>query len=762
MKAICAILLSLMVSLSALAEDIIHLQSGESIKANVIGVTYTDIKYKKASGSTSYVKKTDVLSVTSNNGSTIYERTYKTAKNGFTWIYVKENFKGSNSQYYAISVAGDTIVSSSRDISFYSNDIYGGYFQSGFSDCEIYNIKGEKILSAADKFSDCNLHVTKDSIPYFKVVKDKKFGYYDFQGREVVPIKYKQYKDDVDINLNTIGFFKRGKKTKLLDIHLPMDIDYRQIRKDISSIVKSAHYSTLPITASLITENDGYVWYRLSQGGYNGARDWNGKVIIPLDRKYSKVEYMPLKKGYGCFSFEKNLFAGVCTLSGQELIPAKREYLSVEFIYDTKNCNSDAVGFFKATDKYLCTEICDLGGKKIFSGYYDGIKFRALDGRIGYFEVSKRKKKSVKVGVVDMTGHRIFEPKYDWVHYNNKYGFSLAGKKNYSGICLDWNGKADYSLKNQWDREKKERRNRLWSNIGMAVLQTAAVAATCYAQAKSAQNSSRSYSSGSYSTRSSSGGTGNVAAQVSNPQYLRQVQNQLLALSIQQVQQQEMEEYNMMRQAYLKMGKDLTYQEYCVIKGQAIAALKEEGYDVIAEQKKINNDLHDFNRKLMNSGKENVERIKEQNNLKYGTSSTSGTTTYSSTTSGTTSNSVTTSGTKNSGTTTSNTNMSTTSSSTYGGTHSNNTNTTKNDAHEQFKDGNINTQSSSYGDKIKNVSLSVKDGASFRSVNKHGELYKKDAQYYVKMGNTFYRVFNTGGTKDSYIVYGETAHYFNK
>ncbi|MGN0206774.1 MAG: hypothetical protein ACI4BC_05980, partial [Muribaculaceae bacterium] len=110
---------------------------------------------------------------------------------------------------------------------------------------------------------------------------------------------------------------------------------------------------------------------------------------------------------------------------------------------------------------------------------------------------------------------------------------------------------------------------------------------------------------------------------------------------------------------------------------------------------------------------------------------------------------------------TSRTTSSTSFGSTSSGTYSSGT-TTNNDAHEQYKSGNINTESSSYGNKIKNVSMAVKDGASFRSVNLHGELYKKDGQYYVKIGNSFYKVNSTGGVYNAYIIYGSKAHYFNK
>lgn len=299
------------------------------------------------------------------------------------------------------------------------------------------------------------------------------------------------------------------------------------------------------------------------------------------------------------------------------------------------------------------------------------------------------------------------------------------------------------------ERAKKERRKQFWSNVGTALLNGMASGVNAYMASQyqvSAPMNTTPQMAGNY--------PGSLADAMSQPGYFQQQQQQLLQLSMNQVQWAEMQEYNVTRENYQRMGRDLTLNEFRALKGQAIANLKEQGYDIIAEQKAINDDMRDFNRSQMNSGKENVERIKKQNANK---SKVVATNTTNPTPKSSTSNS----------STKSSTGAKPSPTSTTSGTKTNNVSQNKasdssSDAHEQYKKGNLNTQKSAYGDKIKNVSFSVKDGASYRSVNLHGELYKKDGQHFVLIGNSFFKVEHSGGSYNSYIIYGAKAHYFNK
>lgn len=318
-------------------------------------------------------------------------------------------------------------------------------------------------------------------------------------------------------------------------------------------------------------------------------------------------------------------------------------------------------------------------------------------------------------------------------------------EKNLNKMFLD-----NLYAKEAEERAKKERRKQFWSNVGTALLNGMASGVNAYMASQyqvSAPMNTVPQMTGNY--------PGSLADAMSQPGYFQQQQQQLLQLSMNQVQWAEMQEYNATRENYQRMGRDLTLNEFRSLKGQAIANLKEQGYDIIAEQKAINDDIHDFNRSQMNSGKENVERIKKQNADK------------SKVVASNTTNPISKSFTSNSSAKPYTASKPSSTSTTSGAKKNNNVSRNKAsdsspDAHEQYKKGNVNTQKSAYGDKIKNVSFSVKDGASYRSVNLHGELYKKDGQHFVLIGNSFFKVEHSGGSYNSYIIYGAKAHYFNK
>ena len=611
---------------------------------------------------------------------------------------------------------------------------------------------------------------------FFKITKNGQYGLCDLSGKEIIKPKYRfiyQYKDNPYFNvekgiLNIDGKeFKEGVHFSIADGFYYYDSKYKM--KIAGKLNRNEHYRLKDLGKKILRETrrkpearqktqtvminnkkqnkeeqKGFIWIKINNNGCLGVADANGQVIIPAE--YEDVEFMQLTDDMSCFKcINSNGGPNIFTLTGSPII-SEEFYGSIKFIK-----NKDIIGYFIFkkffNDGKVGTAAYDLSGNRIVSTLccYSDVRFCSELGCIGYFKVFDGQKE----GAVDIYGNTIIKPKKkEMLLYSSKNGFFYRKDKYYMGIKLRSDGTADDSKKRQWDREKSQRRAQMWANI----IQAAAIGTQ---QTLAMMQSQSMQKSTGYKPSYGKVG-GSLADQMETPGYFNNAFNQLMNLSAFQVQQQEMADYNMMRQAYLSMGKDLSYQEYCMLKGQAIENLKEQGYDIIAEQKKINEDLHNFNRSMMNSGKENVERIKQQNDLKSGKS------TYSDTSNTTSSNKTTNSySTTNNTNTTSRTSSSTSYGSTDGGTSSSGT-TSNNDAHEQFKTGNINTDSSSYGDKIKNVSMAVKDGASFRSVNLHGELYKKNGQYYVKIGNSFFKVNNTGGTYNGYIIYGAKAHYFNK
>lgn len=84
------------------------------------------------------------------------------------------------------------------------------------------------------------------------------------------------------------------------------------------------------------------------------------------------------------------------------------------------------------------------------------------------------------------------------------------------------------------------------------------------------------------------------------------------------------------------------------------------------------------------------------------------------------------------------------------------------DAHQQNKNGNLNTSSDSY-DYKKRVTLYKQDGSKYRSFRTNIELYKKGATYFIKYGNTFYPadgVYTRAGFNMRIVDSGGTALFF--
>lgn len=189
----------------------------------------------------------------------------------------------------------------------------------------------------------------------------------------------------------------------------------------------------------------------------------------------------------------------------------------------------------------------------------------------------------------------------------------------------------------------------------------------------------------------------------------------------------------------------------------------------IDRQREITAQSHRDFRESLTSARDNLENIKEYNRLKYGTGSSS-------------------SGTASATTTTSKSDHGRSSSSSTGGTPTRRTsqqpssgnatqtqgttspaNTDREgqdeeehyDAHQQHRNGNLNTSSDSY-DYKKRVTLYKQDGSKYRSFKTNVKLYKKDATYFIKIGNTFFPAEGTY-THAGYnmrIVYGGNGLFF--
>lgn len=276
---------------------------------------------------------------------------------------------------------------------------------------------------------------------------------------------------------------------------------------------------------------------------------------------------------------------------------------------------------------------------------------------------------------------------------------------------------------------KKEKRNQMWAQIAGTVLQAGAEAYSMYQQAelvKYRQNHGMSPS-----------------GVVIDPSKLSQNDlNKLIDpnFAIQQVLSQEMQEYQQFCRYNKKPdGSNYTLDEYRALQGQAIQLAKENGYDILAEQ-----------RKQMEEDKkwraEQRQKDKESWFARYGYDISSSSQSNSSTTS----------------TSSSSSSQNVTSNSTDKGNSTQRTNQEdepKLDAKQQFKS---NPVSSEDYQRIKSIELYYRDGDKARKMNISAELCKKGAFMYVKIGNKYYPRMSPNWMRfRNAIVYGDRQIYYN-
>ncbi|MDE6296212.1 MAG: hypothetical protein K2L89_00040 [Muribaculaceae bacterium] len=120
------------------------------------------------------------------------------------------------------------------------------------------------------------------------------------------------------------------------------------------------------------------------------------------------------------------------------------------------------------------------------------------------------------------------------------------------------------------EAEKKRERAEFWTGLVGSVLTGVAQGVNTYMQVKSGGSAATAYIP-QFNYASSGSSATPVADMMTNPNYFSQMHQQLMMQSLNQVQQQEMQEYNLVRQNYQRMGSDLSFQDYVVLKGQAIS-----------------------------------------------------------------------------------------------------------------------------------------------------------------------------------------------
>lgn len=283
-------------------------------------------------------------------------------------------------------------------------------------------------------------------------------------------------------------------------------------------------------------------------------------------------------------------------------------------------------------------------------------------------------------------------------------------------------------------RIKKEKRQQLWANIASGVLQTGAAVYQTYAQNDYYRNLEKSGLS--------------PTGEVIDPSKLSKEQlNQLIdpRFAMQQVYNKEMMEYQEFCRFNRKEDGSLyTFDEFQALKGEALLELKKQGIDLVAEQNERNRQANkEWREGLERDRQERLDKAKAViNGEPYrGSSSTT------SSSSITSNNSVATITTP------------VVSSSVSKVSKTNSYEQEKLDSKQQFKNDPV---SSENYEKVKTVTLYIRDGNKARVMMNNVELCRKGAYYYIKIGKTYYkRMASDWQMYRNAIVYGHHPLYYN-
>lgn len=272
------------------------------------------------------------------------------------------------------------------------------------------------------------------------------------------------------------------------------------------------------------------------------------------------------------------------------------------------------------------------------------------------------------------------------------------------------------------EEEKRQQRREAWAGV-FQVLGEATLSALNQVQQYQQYAAMSSYSVPKMNS------TSRASMNVANMNYLL---NPMFAAA--QVDAKDYAEYQNAREAYQKMtGEDLSMSDWKTMQGAAILNLKNQGYDILAENQKIlNQQKADFN--------EQRKQDKEDWFARYGYDTSSST---NNTTATTQSSKVTTNA----------------SNKTVNNTISQTIPEKELDSKQQFKREDVSSDDYHYE---KKVTLYKRDGSSARAMFTNKELCVKSAIYYVKIDNMYYKVIYSNWNRfNRQIVYGHDALYFD-
>ena len=575
--------------------------------------------------------------------------------------------------------------------------------------------------------------IRRDNISYFRTQLNDNIVIFKEDGNCIINENFNYY--DIQQKYGYfIGSNSKGKKS----IHnldgkqlYKSDYDYLEpFKRDYPYIIFSENnkYGILNFVENQIIipplfdkiESLSQNYLLLKQGGHYGLCDFGGNIILDVDFNEIRISNNYLR-------VNKNGFHGVYKLDG------------TPFIIPEKYTN------IRMTDTGFEAEVRPKGAltplESIFISF-EGTKLdiaereRLLEEYEQEGDKAFEKEKYKKAGEYYTLAIEI-NPNDEYLYYNR--GVSYYNRTKYTNAIADFERCINIPTCNddlkdkaidlinkskKYQAEKIQRRNELVGDLlGLALATTSVVLDN-----KINSNNASYYNQNNLSTPNKT-----ESAQVQ--QWNQQLQQLMISTAI-QVNNQEMQEYYNFC-AYNKKadGSYYTLSEWRAIQGQAILNLKEQGYDIIAE-----------NRKIIEEQKEDFAKQREEDKkawfAKYGYETSSDNRQNTEITKKETDNVV--KDQKDSKDEKLNSKLE----------------EENLDSREQYKSKDVSSDDYHFE---KRIDLYMREANRNKVMFSNKDLCKKGANYYVKIDDTYYLVRVQGGWGfNSSIIYAHEKLYFNK
>ena len=176
----------------------------------------------------------------------------------------------------------------------------------------VKNNLGTEIIPLSRGYSNVCFHSETGHIGYFSVEKNKKKGACDITGKEIVPCSY-----------NSIFYSSTDEVFKYQD----SNGDFHELDVALDEHGKGCKPDPdRKLSKTKKTEEDGYVWYHIKDGGVSGindkgARSIDGKTILP--NEYYSIRYM---NGYFIAQKTDMDFEVLYNSNGVCILPFTRQY----------------------------------------------------------------------------------------------------------------------------------------------------------------------------------------------------------------------------------------------------------------------------------------------------------------------------------------------------------------------------------------------------------------------------------------------------